>query len=680
MQRILLALGLILLGCGGPQQRVESSGEGSDRSPSSVDAGTSTLATTPRMESAHTIPDEATWRALAARPTSSSTARTEVVKFLVDLTDERRIWFVDTERWDIHYVFACERLGRAGHPIEDHFAFNTTEYRTEGRRFEMGSVVHYLDADQWTLELVSGDTLSGPRIVRLHQQIAAALWTGDRLRFRAISPVHEQSIASLPAGQLPTITTDEVFEGIAYEPLTSGTTFGTLRVVHGALDLSTVRPDQILVLEHLPDEIPVVAGVITAQLQAPLGHIAVLCATRQTPNMALRTALSDESITSLDGQLVSLTVAPQEWQLRSASRAEAETAWASRRPSAPLVPQVDASETRLRPLRDLRLGDAHTVGAKAAQLGEAASLEGITTPGGFAIPFHYYLQHLEHAGITSTIAPMMSDATFQSDGHARDVALADLRARIEGAAIDSTLIHEIRHRITTTARDARWIFRSSTNAEDLPGFTGAGLYRSIVVPAHATDAQIGEAIAQVWASVWLLGAFEERDWYRVQHDRVAMGILAEPFVDGASANGVVITANPFYQGRPAYFVNAQALGGSVTGATGDEVPEQHLIYTYMATPEYELLSRSSRSDGAQLLNEMDLLHLNDALTVLQLHFTEEHDWLTRRWPGSEANACDVEFLVAGADRHIVILQVRPYTVHWGAGQELDLGSRAPTCQ
>ncbi len=510
----------------------------------------------------------------------------------------------------------------------------------------------------------------GPRIVALYHQIAGALWTGDRLAFRPISPVHEQNIAAVP-GQIPIVTTEQVFEGIAYEPLTNGTTFGTLRVVHGALDLSSVRPDQILVLEQLPDEIPVVAGVISAQLQAPLGHIAVLCSTRQTPNMGLRTALTDEHITSLDGQFVALTVAPQEWTLRSASRVEAEAAWATRRPSAPLVPQVDASEIRLRPLRDLRLRDAHTVGAKAAQLGEAASLDSIITPGGFAIPFHYYLGHLERAGITATIAPMLQDASFQLDGHARDTALEDLRARIEAAPIDPALIHGIRTRITTTARDTRWIFRSSTNAEDLAGFTGAGLYRSIVVPAHATDDQIADAIRQVWASVWLLGAFEERDWYRVQHDRVAMGILAEPFVDGAFANGVAITANPFFQGRPGYFINAQSLAGSVTGATGDEVPEQHIIYTYMETPEYELLSRSSRTGGAELLNELDLLHLSAALTVLELHFTVEHDWLTRNWPNSDANACDVEFRVAGADRHIVILQVRPYTVHWGEGQLLE---------
>ena len=269
----------------------------------------------------------------------------------------------------------------------------------------------------------------------------------------------------------------------------------------------------------------------------------------------------------------------------------------------------------------------------------------------------------ETAQVASTIAPMLVDATFVADGHARETRLAALRAQIEATAVDPALLANIRRRIRATAPDARWIFRSSTNAEDLAGFTGAGLYRSIVIPVHATDAQIADALRGVWASVWLLGAYEEREWYRVPHDRVAMAVLAQPFVDGAMVNGVAITQNPFYEGRPGYFINAQALGGSVTGATGDEVTEQHLIYTYMETPEYELLSRSSRGGGAALLTELDLLHLTNVLGVLHAHFTP-------RWTAG-ANAVDVEFLVAGEDRHVVVLQARPYTVRWGEGQRWE---------
>ena len=135
----------------------------------------------------------------------------------VDLQDERRVWFVDTERWNIHYFFARDRLATVGHPIEDHGAFNVQEYRREDRRFEMGSVVHYLDSDLWTMEMVSGDTLSGERIVRLFGQIQAAVWTGAQMRFHPVSPVHEASIAAV-RDRIPTIASSEVFRGVGKTP------------------------------------------------------------------------------------------------------------------------------------------------------------------------------------------------------------------------------------------------------------------------------------------------------------------------------------------------------------------------------------------------------------------------------------------------------------------------------
>ena len=50
--------------------------------------------------------------------------------------------------------------------------------------------------------------------------------------------------------------------------------------------------------------------------------------------------------------------------------------------------------------------------------------------------------------------------------------------------------------------------RSSTNAEDLPGFNGAGLYDTVANVRG--KAALGEAVKQVWASLWNLRAVEER--------------------------------------------------------------------------------------------------------------------------------------------------------------------------
>jgi hypothetical protein len=609
----------------------------------------------------HTIPDEAMWRSLAARPQSSAAARTEVVKFLLDVESGRRLWFTNTDRYPVHYFFARDHIPRAAAETRDHDAFNRLQYRDPARRFEMGSIVHYLDSDEWTLELVSGDTLDGERILNLYRSVRASLWTGDRLRFRPTSPLHEASIAKV-RDQLPTVTADEVFAGIRYQPLTTGTAFGFLRLVKGTLDPATVRADQILVLENLPDEIPVSAGVVSRELQAPLGHIAILCATRGTPNIALRDVFERADFAALDGKLVALDVNMQDFSIRAAKREQAQKAWKKRRPKRPQVPALDSTERRLVEVARLHLADTRYAGAKAAQLGEVNHIGGLRTPGGFVIPLSYYLDHAQALGLPADLAAQLADPAFAEDSARRVRWLESVRESIQKRAVDPVLIKRVRERIQQLAPGSRWIFRSSTNAEDLAGFTGAGLYRSIRVKAGADDAQIAAAIAEVWASVWLQGAFEERAWYRVDHAAVGMAILVQPYVDGAIANGVAITANPFTEQRPGFFVNAQALAGSVTGAGGNEVPEQHLIYTYSGVFESELLARSSRMAGATLLGDADLRALSDVLGRLHAHFM-------RAWSG-RANAVDVEFLVAGDDRHVVVLQARPYRVVYAKGQRL----------
>ena len=86
-------------------------------------------------------------------------------EFLLDLEDGRRLWFTNTDRFPVHYIFARDHIPRTVAVTRDHDAFNRIQYREAARRFEMGSLVHYLDSDEWTMELVSGDTLDGERIV-----------------------------------------------------------------------------------------------------------------------------------------------------------------------------------------------------------------------------------------------------------------------------------------------------------------------------------------------------------------------------------------------------------------------------------------------------------------------------------------------------------------------------------
>ena len=73
--------------------------------------------------------------------------------------------------------------------------------------------------------------------------------------------------------------------------------------------------------------------MITDELQAPLGHINVLCHNRKTPNMALRDASDSAEVKALAGKLVHLTVGAQGHRLEPATQAQAEAMWAKKRPA-----------------------------------------------------------------------------------------------------------------------------------------------------------------------------------------------------------------------------------------------------------------------------------------------------------------------------------------------------------
>lgn len=600
----------------------------------------------------HELFDESVWAQLAARPEFHTAARTEVVKVIIDLESDSKVYFCQSVRWNLHYAFVRRFID----PRADHGDFNQQQYRSAGRRFVLGSLVRYLDQDLYTFELAAGDTLDAERLHVAFGVIAAHFYGGEVMRFRPRSERHEGLVAEL-GERLPSIGVDEVHRGVVFQPVVLGVGYGYLRIVRGPLDIAAVRPNDLLVTEFVPDELPPIGGIVTSQLQAPLAHVAVLSQNRGTPDMAYRGAIDEARFTDLEGQLVKLTVTPQDFTLERAELAEAEARWADRRPRGVFTPPFEADEARLRPLCEIDAGDAATVGAKAAQLGEVCGIgEPIVTPGGFTVPFHHYLTHV--APLASGIRQMLVDGDFQTSAEARAAHLEELRGIIEQRHVARPLLREIRRRLRSS-RAERFIFRSSTNAEDLVGFNGAGLYRSIVVARTASEAEIEETLRQVWSSVWLQRAYEEREWYRIEHAAVAMGVLIQPFVGEVVGSGVAITANPFDEGRPGVFINVQTRAGSVTGSTG-EIPEQAVVYTWTETPEVEILARSSRMEGRAILSTAEFQRLSRLLQLI-------HERMTPSF-GSQANAVDVEFLLTADRSRFVIVQARPYRVSYMAGQ------------
>lgn len=597
------------------------------------------------LERIRTLDD---WVRLHARPGHHTVARTETVKFVIDLHAGNKTYFLDTRKWEVHFDFVHRFLD----PYADYDQFNIREYTQDDRRFLLGSLMHYLDGGHWTVELSGGDTLSAERIGWMVEHVAARVGCAAGLKFRPVSPQQIAQAARLN-GRVPVLSSEALNACVVYQPVVLGVAYGHVRLIRGGLDVSALRPSDIVVSEWVPEQIPPVAGLVTSQLQAPLAHVAVLCRNRHTPDMSLRGAVDLDVFTQMEGQLVKLSVGGQDYSVERADPAEAQAAWAARRPATAWRPDADLVVQGLFDVATLDDGAARIVGAKAAQMGRLARLDGLATPGGFAIPFSAYRDHLAAAGLDAEIEAMLTDSAFVRDARVRSIRLAALRAAIQRHPVRGDVLARVCERLQPWAQHGRSILRSSTNAEDLDGFSGAGLYDSIQVSAQPSAQQVADALREVWASVWLERAFEERDWYRIDHRAVAMGVLVQPFVEGAVATGVAITGNPYKQGLDAVFINTQWSGATVTGALGDQLPEQYLVATWTGVFEPELVSRSSLAAGEPILRQPELADLTTQL----LHI---HRALLAGHTGS-ANAMDVEFALT-QERQFVMLQARPYRI------------------
>ncbi|MGE0786735.1 MAG: PEP/pyruvate-binding domain-containing protein [Sandaracinaceae bacterium] len=590
------------------------------------------------------------WSTMAAPSSEHAIARTEVIKVLWDhVTD--RVYYCQSDRWPIHYDFAVRFIQSDERALGTRREFNQRQYLRADREMQMASVVRYVDGDLYALELGPADNLDGEGLVALYDRVRTTTYFGEALRYRPRSELHRDR-ARRVRDRVHAIEPNDVWAEVRYQPLTLGRAVGRLRVVDGPLDPTSVRADEIVVLDHVPLDIPLSAGVITGELQAPLAHVAVLTQSRGTPNMALRDATHDEAVRALAGRVVSLSVEADRYSLAAATEAELESSRRSQARATVEPPALDRTPHPLTATCELRIADTAWAGAKAAQLGEICGA-GIPTSEGFVVPVHHAMAHLASHAIDASAASLRGASGFVDDASARDRALGALRDRIRAAPVDPRLVHEVRAR-TRTLSDRRWIFRSSTNAEDLEGFSGAGLYDSIVTDENPDEAAIADAIARVWASVYTRRAWDEREHYGIDHDAVAMAILVQPLVTDVVAMGVAITENPFSRQRSGILVDLAPPGGSVTAAEGDELPEQLLLYRHSRP---EVLSRSTRNGGRPILAA-------DAMRPLRERLDAVHAHMMALW-GDRADAADVELAIR-RDMSAVILQARPYRMRRAA--------------
>ena len=613
---------------------------------------------------ARLVPDRATFETLSRSDDVPGQLGAEEMKILiigVD-TDAPELYFVNSKEFDYHYDFATQALD-----IDMELgAFNAVTYFRDDRSNLAGTIIandHFLSGSEqglYALEFWPTDPVRAKHVSLAYDLVTQAMpFARGKLAYHPAGDTQEalfaQDEAALREAGVRTILTSELFKNVTYVALNLGEGYGVL----SAIDPAASRPPTIrdvALFTSLPNDLGHVAGVISATPQTPLSHINLKAKQNDTPNAYVRDAANDPRIKALIGQVVRYVVTPDDLQIDAATPEQVEAWLESIRPAQPQSPPRDLTATEIKDLDELGHGDIERVGAKAANVAELRKmLPAGTVPDGYAIPFALYDAFMTAGGFYDRARAIIADPELAADATKRDKALDTLRKQIKKADIPAAVAAKITD-LQAKFEAGRGIrCRSSTNNEDLEGFNGAGLYDSFT--HRADEGDLAKTVKQVWASLWNLRAFDEREFHRIDHLTAAMGVLCHPNFDDEIANGVAVTKNPFDPNWEGFYVNVQVGESLVTNPDPNATPDELLISAIGPNGEYETqyIRRSTLAkEGEHVMTPDQITRLTRAMETIQRRFKVIY--------GAQANpafAMDIEFKIDTGGK-LVVKQARPW--------------------
>jgi pyruvate, water dikinase len=514
-----------------------------------------------------------------------------------------------------------------------------------------------------------------------------------------------------PKGPPPATGNDPVtFDATVYGP---GEGAGFLRILPEEAPLLEWSPHEVIVVRDAPLDLSVVAALLSAGPQSGASHLSLRLKEKNVPNASVPDIYKSKELMAMNGSLVYVRIDDKSIEIRPTTMEEAEALWARKRPVVgPL--QLDLQQRDWTSFVDMRHRDAPAFGVKAANLGE---LYQVVPPAnrvsGFGIPASVYEDFIRQSGLGSAVDDLIADKRLISDPAWKRQRLKMLRKQIEATPAPAGLLAQVVDRATAVfgsqAMTERLRFRSSTNAEDLEAFSGAGLYEShsgcladdldadAEGPSHCLDPEqkryfeaelvkwqgrlarepqliwIGDiiddltselhdeksalrAIRKVWSSLWNDRAYDERDYYGVDHARVKMAIAVIISEKEEQLEAVAFTNVRFRQAPPFYELITQAGEiGVVRPIDPRARSEARLFYRGQNNEITQdlLLSPSSESpQGASLWSPERLAELGRVLFAVQDYFE------VNVYPGKPLSL-DIELKITRDDR-LLVKQARPY--------------------
>jgi hypothetical protein len=465
----------------------------------------------------------------------------------------------------------------------------------------------------------------------------------------------------------------------------------------------------IVLVPETTADLPAVAGILTANEGNALSHVQLLARNLGIPNVVVGPAVLEELqrarghsivVAASNAGVVHIEHDGPQWD--AVFDAAAATA-----PATTIAVDLDKLDLDHRdPIqtRQLRSTDAgRIVGPKAAGVGELTQAFPDHVSAGLAIPFGEFRALLDQPLTIGTTTPSMFDwmrtqyaelarlktAAPQRYPQRRAEFLAFVQHWIAQAPLDPAFLARLQTAMRDTfGEDGSYgvFVRSDTNVEDLPGFTGAGLNKT--VPNVVGFDAIVAAIRTVWASPFSERAFSWRQSLMDHPEHVYASVLLHRSVP-SEKSGVLVTADIDTGDRGTLtVVTSPGVGGGVDGQAAEA------LRINLNNSVVHLLSSSSARTQRVLPPTGGIVEVHATAPDYLLHSNEIAQLtalaraLPRQMPqlvdgsGQPAPA-DVEF--GFVDERLMLFQIRPFLQNRTAARsrallELDAALAASTSQ
>jgi hypothetical protein len=563
--------------------------------------------------------------------------------FVIDRRFKNKIYYVNSQKYRFHkdFLLANYLVARGADVFEP-------IYIQQDRRFIVGTIAWQKPVEKFTFELWEGDLANADLIKLAYDTINKTFF--EKVAFKPNSIRQDEASETLGINR---ISADEIQKSQEYLALNTGKAVGRIHIIEKLDDTVEIGDNEILILKELPISLPQVRGIIVAKPSTPLSHVNILAKGWGVPNVYIKDA--DKLFKEYDTFWVSLDAKLTDYDLKRADIEELKKNPTTDESAAP----SDLSVTKIASLREMRKKDSIVYGSKSANLGEMMNVKipGVIVPDGFTVPFYWYDKFMKDNGFDQTVDALLDDNNFVHNPRIRRQKLEEFRQKIQNGNFDENLKTEIIQKWKTGLKGQGVFVRSSSNAEDLPNFSGAGLYSSVA--NVKTEEKIVEALKTVWASLWNFEAYEARVRNYVNQRTVYMSALIQVGIN-MDSGGVMFTKDPFDpENKNAVYI--AAVWGHNDPITGNKFVPEQLLFNPKSNA-VQVLTLSQQDNVLKFGADGDLIKTNATVSRRVLNDKNVRELvrtatIIKRIFGGKKEQ-DIEWGIMNGK--IYVLQARPY--------------------